>query len=154
MATFYSHEYRVRGATPPRPAGNAALNQRERLFRGTIRLDTPASSDTASGTVVASGDIVSVFRVPAGTRFVRGFLTSSVSLGTSTIAIGVAGNTAKYRAAATFTAVNTPTTFGTATAMAADELQADEEIIITVAAANLPNTAGERLVVDMIFSAP
>lgn len=154
MATYYSLETRQRGDGTPRPVGNAALNQRERIFRATIALDAPSTNATTAGTVVATGDIVSCFRVPAGTRFNIGCLTSSVSLGTSTIAIGVAGNPGKYRAAAVFTAVDTPTFFGTATGMAAGELLADEEIIITVTTANLPNTAGARLVLDMRYSAP
>lgn len=154
MATFYSSETRQKGDNPARPVGNAALNQRERVFRATIPLDVPPLNASSNGTVIASGDIVSLYRIPAGTRFISGRLCSSVSLGTSTIAIGIAGNTGKYRAAAVFTAVDTPTTFATALSMAAGELQADEEIIMTVSTANLPNTAGARLVVDMIFSAP
>lgn len=154
MATFYSTETRQRGDGTPRPVGNAALNQRERIFRATIALDAPNTNSTTTGTVIASGDIVSCFRVPAGTRWNIGCLTSSVSLGTSTIAVGVAGNPGKYRAAAVFTAVDTPTWFGTAVGMAAGELQADEEIIVTIGAANLPNTAAARLIVDMRYSAP
>lgn len=154
MATYYSTETRQRGDGTPRPVGNAALNQRERVFRATIPLDTPPLSASTMGTVIASGDIVSLFRVPAGARFISGSINSSVSLGTSTVAIGVAGNTGKYRAAGTFTTPDTPTSFATAAAQAAGELQADEEIILTVATANLPNTANAKLVIDLRYSAP
>jgi hypothetical protein len=154
MATFYSSETRQRGDATPRPVGNAALNQRERVFRATIPLDAPPLNATSTGTVIASGDIISLFRVPAGARFISGSINSSVSLGTSTVAIGTAGNPGKYRAAAVFTAVDTPTVFATAAAQAAGELQADEEIIVTVAAANFPNTASAKLVIDMRYAAP
>jgi hypothetical protein len=154
MATYYSSETRQRGDGTPRPVGNAALNQRERVFRATIPLDVPPLSASSTGTVIASGDIISCFRVPAGTRWLSGTLNTSVSLGTATIAVGVAGTPGKYRAAAVLTAVDTPTAFATALAQAAGELQADEEIIITVTTANLPNTAGARLILDMRYAAP
>lgn len=154
MATFYSSETRQRGDGTPRPVGNAALNQRERVFRATIPLDAPPLSASTTGTVISAGDIISLFRVPAGTRFISGSINCSVSLGTATVAIGTAGNPGKYRAAAVFTTPDTPTSFATAAAQAAGELQADEEIIVTVATAALPNTANAKLVIDLRYSAP
>lgn len=154
MANYYSTETKGRGDTPARVVGNAALNQRDRVFRAVIPLDAPPLTSTTAGTIINSGDTVSLFRVPAGSRFIGAKLTANVSLGSSTIAVGIAGSTGKYRAAATFTAVDTPTSFGTTAAMAAGELGADEEIILTVAAANMPNAAGNKLIVDMTFSAP
>lgn len=71
-----------------------------------------------------------------------------------TAAVGVAGTPAKYRAAATFTAVDTPTPFGPAARFADDAPSADEEIILTVSVAALPNTAGAKLVVDLYFAGP
>jgi hypothetical protein len=66
-------------------------------------------------------------------------MTSSVSLATSTVAIGIAGTAAKYRAAAVFTTVDVPTNVGPArwprrrrrTALA-------ETLIATVTTAALP----------------
>jgi hypothetical protein len=104
--------------------------------------------------VVTAADPVVITRLPVGYRFVRGVLTSSVSLGTSTIALGITGTLAKYRAAAVFTAVNTPTDFGGAIEMAAGPLAVEEEIIMTTAVASLPTTAGARLIVDFYMSGP
>ncbi len=87
--------------------------------------------------------------LPAGARFLYGVLTSSVSLGTSTVAIGVTGTTGKYRAAATFTAVDTPTPFGNAAAVGA-EGSAEERVLLSVATAALP--ASGTLVIELFYS--
>jgi len=75
--------------------------------------------------------------IPAGAVPLVGILTSTVSLGTSTIAIGITGTTGKYRAAAVFTAVDTPTLFGVASVMG-QALTAAEQLLMTVAVAALP----------------
>jgi hypothetical protein len=83
----------------------------------------------------------------------RGQLAGDATMGTTTIAIGNATVPGKYRAAATFTAVNTPTPLtGAVAAGALDPLTADEEIILTLAAASLP--AAGKLYVDLEFYVP
>lgn len=154
MAQFYSTEMSPLGGVPPRNPGDPALNTSIRIFRATIPLDAPPTSDTANGTVIASGDTIALFDVPPGARFLGGKITSNVSLGTSTISIGNASSAAKYRAAAVHTAVDTPTPFGTAASMALGEAKTTERVIATVGTANLPNTAGAKLVIDMEFSWP
>jgi hypothetical protein len=154
MANFFTKEGKFYGDTPFRPPGDEALGGRPRVYRATIALDAPVISSAQNGTVIASGDTVTLFKVPPGLRFRKGLLTSSVSLATSTIAIGIAGTAGKYRAAAVFTAVDTPTDFGPAAVMAADATVAEETIIMTVAVANLPTTAGAKLIVDMEFVGP
>lgn len=154
MAKYFSNEQQYLGAVPPTPPGNEALGGRVRCYRATIPLDAPKLSPSSNGAGVTTADTVSLCKVPAGMRFVNGCITSSVSLGTSTISVGNAASTAKYRAAAVFTAVDTPTEFGKATAMAADANNADEEVLLTVATADLPTTAGAKLVIDMFFAGP
>lgn len=151
MANFYTKENKSIGDVPARQPGDEGYGGRPRVYRATIPLDAPPINSSSNGAVIANGDTVTLFRVPPGMRFRKGTLTSSVSLGTSTIAIGVAGTPAKYKAAAVFTAVDTPTMFGEALDMAADAALADETVIMTVAVANLPTTAGARLIVDMEF---
>lgn len=154
MAKFYSTETRSLGNVPQNPPGDAAYGGRGRIFRATIALDAPALSGSTAGTVVTAADTVVLGIRPAGTRFIGGKITSSVSLGTSTIAIGTAAAPAKYKAAAVFTSVDTPVLFGLASAMAAVETDSDEEIILTTAVASLPTTAGAKLVIDLEFAAP
>lgn len=154
MAKFYTVETQLSGDVPPRAPGDEALGGRKRLYRATIDLDAPKLSSSQNGTVIATTDTVSLARIPAGMRFAQGRITSSVSLGTSTISVGPASAPAKYRALAVHTAVDTPTSFGTAVAMAAPALGADEEVLLTIATANLPNTAGAKLIVDLEFVGP
>jgi len=154
MAKFYSTETRSLGNVPQNPPGDAAYGGRKRTYRATISLDAPALSSSSAGAVITAADTVVLCTRPAGTRFIGGRITSSVSLATSTIAIGTAASPEKYRAAAVFTAVDTPTDFGKASAMAAAETITDEEIILTTAIASLPTTAGAKLVIDLEFAAP
>ena len=115
-------------------------NAKLRRFKATITLAAQASSDT-----------VKLFKLPKGYAPLYGVLNTSVSLDTATIAIGTAasGASGKYRAAAVFTAADTPTLFGKNAANAI--LAADEEVILTVGTAALP--ASGTLIVDMICSA-
>jgi hypothetical protein len=92
--------------------------------------------------------------LPAGATFAYGVITSSVSLSTSTLAIGPAGATGKYRTAAAFTAADTPTLFGNAAQVGAADpaLAAEETVIGTIASLALP--ASGTLVIDLYYSAP
>lgn len=91
-------------------------------------------------------DIVEVARLPKGARVLYGILNSTVSLGTATLAIGIAGTTAKYRAAATFTTIDTPTLFGPA-AVAGEALASEEIVILSIATAALPAAGTLRVMI-------
>jgi hypothetical protein len=93
-----------------------------------------------------TSDIVEVARLPKGARVLYGILNSTVSLGSSTLAIGIAGSATKYRGAAAFTAVDTPTLFGPA-AVAGEALAAEEIVILTIAAAALPASGTLRVMI-------
>jgi hypothetical protein len=116
---------------------------RLKRLRGSFTLNTQTTSDT-----------LVVGNLPAGATFAFGLLTSSASLSTATVAIGIAGTTGKYRAAAVFTATDTPTLFGTAATVGAADpaLTAEEQVIVTIATASLP--ASGTFVVDLFYSMP
>lgn len=100
----------------------------------------------------ASGDTVVLGELPPGATFLYGVLTASATAGASaTIAIGTAASAAKYRAAATFTAADTPTLFGKASAASADPLTVAERVIATVGTAALP-TSADYLVVELFYA--
>lgn len=139
MTVFYSTELAGITSLPVIKATSQGYGARLIRFRASITLATQTTADTI---------VVAV--VPAGYDFAFGVLTSTVSLGTSTIAIGFAGTTGFYRTAAVFTATDTPTFFGNTAAVAAVALTADQTIFITIATANLP--ASGTLMVDMFFS--
>ncbi|MEN9417110.1 MAG: hypothetical protein RI988_730 [Pseudomonadota bacterium] len=119
----------------------SAYQANTRRLRGTFTLGTQTTSDT-----------LEIGNLPAGATFAFGVLTSSVSLGSSTVAIGTVGATGKYRAGAVFTAVDTPTMFGIATQVGAVDpaLAAEERVFVTIGAASLP--ASGTFVVDLYFS--
>ncbi len=104
---------------------------------------------TAMAVFTCAADAVGTYtvpiRLPRGARVVECALNTSVTFGaTATIAIGIAGTVGKYRAAATLTAVDQWVTVALNAAVGV-ALAAEEQIIMTVAAAALP--ASGRLVV-------
>lgn len=137
MATTQSKEYKdvVDGKILTANEVNAKLYR----FKATIELAAQAS-----------GDVVELFKVPAGMSFVTGILNSSASLATATVKIGTAADDDKYRASATHTAT-TPTLFGAQAGFVEGGNTTEEVVLLTVGTAALP--ASGTLVVDMIFSA-
>lgn len=99
-----------------------------------------------------TSDTLTVGNLPAGATFAYGVLNTDTSSGSTTLAIGTSGSTAKYRAAAAFTSTDTPTLFGKAAPVVASPLSAEETVIITLAAATAP--ASGNLVVDLYYSMP
>ena len=140
MPQTYASEVAGLGTTPVTNSNGAVQGGRVRRFRATITLASQAVDDT-----------VVLAQVPAGYAFAYGILNASATLGSSTIAIGIAGTAAKYRAAAVFTAA-APTLFGISTAVDDAPLTAQEVVILTNTTAALPSSG--TLIVDLYFSAP
>lgn len=114
---------------------------------GTVRV----FAETVTYAAQANGDTIAVARLPKGAVFLHGVLTASVTAGTATIAIGTAAAAGKYRAAATFTAVNTPTLFGVNTGQHS-ALTVEEEVIITVGTAALPGSGTLQVAIYYAFN--
>lgn len=140
MAQTFATEVAGLNTIPDSKSNGALQNARLRRFRATITLASQADGDTV---VLAD--------VPAGHAFAFGILNASATLGTSTIAIGISGTPAKYRASAVFTAA-APTMFGVSTAVDDAPLTATERVILTNTTAALPSSG--TLIVDLYFSAP
>jgi hypothetical protein len=154
MTVYYANEQAQLGDTPPRLPGNEGVGGRSRWYRATISLNAPKTSSTTNGSWIGTTDTVVLFTRPPGMRFARGFITSSVSLGTATISIGVPGNPGRYRAPATFVVSDTPLPFGIASQMAAAATATSEDVILTIATATLPTPVGGVLIIDMEFMGP
>lgn len=122
-----------------RPAATVYMARMKRM-RATFTLASQATTDT-----------LVVGNLPAGATVAFGVLNASATLGSSTLAIGIAGTTGKYRAAAVFTAA-APTLFGVVGATSGDPLAAEEQVIVTIAAADLPSTG--TLEIDIYYSMP
>lgn len=137
MAQYLSNELAgtTTGTTTAAAAGvrPAASVYGGRLKR--LRASITMASQTTSDTLLLGN-------LPAGATFAYGVINTTATLGSSTLAVGVSGTAGKYRAAATFTTADTPTLFGTAAQAAlATPLTAEEAVIGTIAAANLPARA-------------
>lgn len=147
MAAYLSTELGGSANQTAAPVGYkpraSVYGARLKRLRGTFTLNAQGTSDT-----------LVVGNLPVGATFALGVLTASATLGTSTLAIGIAGTTGKYRAAAVFTAADTPTNFGTAATIGAADpaLTAEEQVIVTIGVAALP--ASGTLVVDLWYSMP
>ena len=142
MATTYATDVAGLGTTPPTKVSGAVQGGRTRRFRAVFTMAAQAAAD----------DIVLAL-IPAGYTFAFGVITATATMGASaTVAIGVAGNTGKYRTAAVYTAVETPTLFGKTTAMDDVPLAAAETVLATIAVASLPGAG--VVVIDLFFSAP
>lgn len=140
MAQTFATEVAGLDTTPISNSNGAVQGGRIRRFRATITLASQADGDT-----------VVLAQVPAGYAFAYGIINASATLGSSTVAVGVAGTPAKYRAAAVFTAA-APTLFGVSTAVDDAPLSAAETVILTNTTAALPSSG--TLIVDLYFSAP
>lgn len=142
MAQTYSTELQPTQLSPAQlPSATSGYGARLHRYRASITLASQASGDT-----------IVLANIPAGQCFAGGDLVTDTSLGTATVSIGNASSAAKYRAAAVFTATDTPTQFGKAAAVAAAPSTSQEQVLLTVGTAALPSSG--QLVVDLYFSGP
>lgn len=131
MANQSSIEYAAYAGVLPQPQPDGKLQG------GKVR-SLQASFNLASA-AQANGDVLTLGQIPANARIKTIRMTSTVTLATTTIAIGIAGTVAKYRAAAVFTTVDVPTNVGPgALAKAAAANSVAETLIATVSTAALP----------------
>jgi len=107
---------------------------------GTVRCFVEEVTLASQGTT----DTIEVARLPKGAVPLYGVLITDTSLGTATVAIGVSGDTGRYRAAAIFTATDTPSLFGPGDE-AGEALAAEEIVFITIGTAALPASGSLRV---------
>lgn len=131
MANQSSIEYAAYAGTAPQVQPDSALQTgKVRCLQATFNLALAAQ---------ANGDVLTLGKIPANARIKRISMTSTVTLATTTLAIGIAGTVAKYRAAGVFTTVDVPTIVGPgALAKAAAANPLEETLIVTVSTAALP----------------
>lgn len=137
MATLRGTQMtKLNAGTPPAPG---FVDGSVRVFCEEVTLAGQATSDT-----------IEVARLPKGAIPLCGVIETDTSFGTSTIAVGIAGDTGKYRAAATFTATDTPTLFGAAAAVG-DALAEEETVFVTIGTAALPGAGTLRVIFFYAF---
>ena len=127
-----------------------------RLFRFRSVLNLAAIATGTFGTTQAglpTTDWAMLAIIPAGYVFDFGIITSSVTLSTAVVAIGTSpthASNGQLRAAGTFTAVDTPTLFGSASAQSAAAYAIDTPIYLTAATAAVPSSG--TLVIDLYYN--
>ena len=96
-------------------AGGAIFQEVESYWNGKVR----CFRETVTYAAQASGVVIGVARIPTPFVLLGITMNTDTSSGTATIALGNAanGNSAIYKAAAVFTAVNTPTPVGLVSAL-------------------------------------
>lgn len=134
MANTYGTQMTKLVATPPTTPAPGFVHGNVHCFNESITLAAQAAGDT-----------ITVARMLKGFIPLFGIIYTTVTFGaTATIAIGVSGTAGKYRTAATFTTADVPTFFGNTAAMGV-ALTADEDVIVTIAAAALPGSGTFRV---------
>jgi len=141
MTAHLSKELTRTGTPKPLVTGHV-INGRLRSMRASVNL---------SETDVNNGDTIALGKRPQNSRYAGHRITVGASLGSATVAIGTAAAPAKYRDAATFTSADEPIMVGKAAELAADPLGADEDMIATIAAADLPSSNVE-LVIETLYT--
>lgn len=157
MPLLYSQNLAGQAARPIIKPADPAYGSGVRRFRCTINLAAVASGATFGTTQagIPTADWVMLAIIPAGYVFDYGIITSSVTLSTAQVAIGTNpthASNGQYRAAAVFTAVDTPTLFGLASAQSGAALTADTPIYLTTGVAAVPSSG--TLVIDLYFNKP
>ncbi len=76
--------------------------------------------------------------LPTNATVVGGTISTSVTTGSATVALGVTGSTAKYKAAAAVTATTAAPIAIPHAALLAGALSAEENVFVTTASAGLP----------------
>ena len=127
MTVFYGTQMTKIDSVAATP-GVGFVHGNVRCFAETVTYATQTTSDT-----------IEVGLLPKGAVFLFGLITTSVSTGSATLAIGITGTTGKYFTAAAYTTVDVPLLFGKTPAVNAAEA-ADRTVFITIAAASLPGS--------------
>jgi hypothetical protein len=139
MAVFYSDTMaKLRNTVPQDLPAASEVHGRLRRFKSVVTFATQTTSDT-----------IEVAKLPKGARVAFILITVDTSTGTSTVALGIAGSTAKYKAAGAVTTTNVPQIFGVAAALG-EALTAEEIVIITIGTASLPGSG--RMVIEFFYS--
>lgn len=132
MAVLQGQQMTKLRAAQPTVPDPAFVGGTVRCFVEEVTLATQTTSDT-----------IEVARLPNGAVPLYGVLSTSVTLGTATVAIGITGTTGKYRAAGVLTAT-TPEVFGVNAALG-EALAAEEIVFITIGTASLPASGTLRV---------
>lgn len=115
----------------------SAKGGRVRVASGTLTYDTQAAD---------SYSFDNALKLPVGATVVGGLISTSVTTDTATVALGIAGSTAKYKAAAAVTGTASAFLAVPHAAVLAAPLTVETEVIVTTAVAALPAAGSLKVV--------
>lgn len=124
---------------PPTKVGPHAAGGNVRVISETFTY----ASDAAASYNIGGG------LLPAGARVLDAYFVTSVTTGSATLALGIAGSTAKYISAAAVTTANSRTVTLNQAALLT-EITTPEQLQLTVAAAALPASGTLRIVLTYV----
>jgi hypothetical protein len=137
--TFAANATNAFNTSPPLKSSPSAFSGRVRVLSDTITYASQATSDTV---IIGGG------KLPIGAQVLFGLITTTVSTGSTTVAIGSTASASKYKAAAVYTTVDVPQLFGVTAGLATDTT-VEEQIMVTFAAATAP--ASGSLKVELFY---
>lgn len=127
-------------ANPPTKIGPHASGGKIKVVSETFTY----ASDAAGSYAIGGG------LIPAGARVLDAYFVTSVTTGSATLALGIAGTTGKYITAAAVTTANARTVSVNQAALLT-EITAPEQLLLTVAAAALPASGTLRIVLTYVI---
>lgn len=113
------------------------------------RVRTASATLTYASQSAGAQEFDNPLKLPIGARVIGGFISTSVTTGSATVALGITGSTAKYKAAAAVTGTAAAAIAVPDAAVLADSLAAEEDVFPTTASASLP--ASGNLTVILLY---
>lgn len=127
-------------ANPPTKVGPHASGGKVKVVTENFVYNTDVAGSYAIGGGV----------IPVGARVVDAYFVTSVTTGSATLALGIAGTTAKYINAAAVTTANQRTVQVNQAALLV-EITTAEQLLLTVAAASLPASGNLKIVLTYVI---
>jgi hypothetical protein len=127
-------------ANPPTKVGPHASGGKIKVVSETFTY----ASDSAASYAIGGG------LIPAGARVLDAYFVTSVTTGSATLALGIAGTTGKYITAAAVTTANQRTVSVNQVALLT-EITTAEQLLLTVASASLPASGTLRIVLTYVI---
>lgn len=141
MAVLYgASAANVFNTNPPVKVSPARHGGRVRVISDVVTYATQTTSDTI---VIGGGHL------PIGAQVLYVLMTTSVTTGSATLALGITGTVAKYKAAGAITTVDVPQIFGLSAAQLTP-ITTEEQLFLTIAGASLP--ASGTLTVQVFYA--
>ena len=141
MAVLYAASAtQVFNTNPPTKVSPARHGGKVRVLSDVVTYATQTTSDTI---VVGGG------RLPIGAQVLYVLMTTDTTTGSATLALGITGTVAKYKAAGAITTTNVPQIFCPAAAQLT-AITTEEQLFLTIAGASLPGSG--TLTVQVFYS--